>query len=227
MIVIPKKLKDIVEHYIISSDRSKELGGYFFGSESKFQAFLPSPNYSEKPRSSHFRHAKAGVHFAKQFGVMLGLPVVASLHTHPNGSVISETDVKNIQFNSYPYKVVIADQGKKFRWFVVNRELQEIGFIESDEELEKLAFIFSLEVGLKDLGRVFMSPDNTLLTTTALGRALLSIDADAYKLYNLLKDIERRWNFPKKTELQKRTGLSASRVNKAIIKLDKEGLLPQ
>lgn len=227
MIVIPKKLKDIVEQYIISSDRTKELGGYFFGSESKFVAFLPSPNFSEKPRSSHFRHPNSGKHFAKEFGVMLDLPVVASLHTHPNGSVISETDVKNIQFNSYPYKVVIADQGEKFRWFIVNRQLQEIGFIESDEELEKLAFIFSLEMGLKDMGRVFMSRDNTLLTTTSLGRALLSIDGDAYKLYNLLKDIERRWSFPRKTEMQQKTGLSASRVNKALDKLDKEGLLPK
>ncbi len=226
MIVIPKKLKNIVEHYILSSDRTKELGGYFFGSESKFQAFLPSPNYSETPRNT-FRHAKSGKHFAKQFGVMLDLPVVASLHTHPNGSVVSEVDTKYLRTHEYTYEVVIADQGEKFRWFVVDRHLQEIGFIESDEELEKLAFIFALELGLKDLGRVFMSNDNTLLTTTALGRSLLSIDEDAYKLYNLLKGIKRRYSFPRKTVMQKSTGLSASRVNKALARLDKEELLPQ
>ncbi len=226
MIVIPKKLKTLVEQYIISSDRTKELGGYFFGSESKFQAFLPSPNYSETPRNT-FRHAKSGKNFAKEFGVMLDMPIVACLHTHPNGSVVSEADTKYLRTHDYTYEVVIADQGEKFRWFVVNRELQEIGFIKSDEELEKLAFIFALEMGLKDLGRVFMSNDNTLLTTTALGRSLLSIDEDAYKLYNLLKDIKRRYSFPRKTVMQQKTGLSASRVNKAIDKLDKEGLLPK
>lgn len=227
MIIIPKKLKDIVEQYILSSDRSKELGGYFYGSESKFQAFLPSPNFSEKPRSSHFRHPNSGKHFAKHFGVMLDLPIVASMHTHPNGSVVSEVDTKYLRTHEYYYEVVVADQGERFRWFVVNRENNEIGFIESDEELEKLAFVFALEMGLKDLGRVFMSNDNTLLTTTALGRALLSIDEDAYMLYNMLKDIKRRYSFPRKTEMQRSTGLSAAKVNKAIEKLDKEGLLPK
>ena len=226
MIIIPKKLKDVVEHYILSSDRSKEVGGYFYGSESKFQAFLPSPNFSESPRNT-FKRTRTGDRFAKEFGVMLDLPIVAETHTHPNGSVVSEADIKYIRSHNYLYEVVIADQGDKFRWFVVNRNLQEVGFIESDEELEKLAFIFSRELGLKDIGRVFLSNDNTLLTTTTLARALLSLDEDAYKIYNLLKDHKRRYYFPKKTEMQRSTGLSATRVNKAIEKLDKEGLLPE
>ena len=158
---------------------------------------------------------------------MLDMPIVACLHTHPNGSVVSEADTKYLRTHDYTYEVVIADQGEKFRWFVVNRDLQEIGFIESDEELEKMAFLFVLELGLKDLGRVFMSNDNTLLSTTDLGRALLGIDGDAYKLYNLLKDIKYRYSFPRKTVMQQKTGLSASRVNKALDKLDKEGLLPK
>lgn len=226
MIVIPKKLKDIVEQYILSSDRSKELGGYFYGSESKFQAFLPSPNFSDSPRNT-FKRTRTGDRFAKEFGVMLGIPIVAEMHTHPDGSIVSEADNKYIRSHDYTYEVVIADQGEKFRWNIVNRKLHEMGYIESDEELEKLAFIFALEMGLKDLGRVFISNNNQLLTTTTLGRALLSIDEDAYKLYNLLKDHKRRYYFPKKTEMQKSTGLSAARVNKALEKLDKEELLPK
>jgi len=226
MIVIPKKLKDVVEHYILSSDRSKEVGGYFYGSESKFQAFLPSPNFSETPRNT-FKRTRTGDRFAKEFGVMLDIPIVAEMHSHPDGSVVSEADTKYIRTHNYPYEVVIADQGDKFRWFVVNRDLQEVGFIESDEELEKLAFIFALEMGLKDIGRVFLSNENTLLTTTALGRALLSIDEDAYKLYNLLKDYKRRYSFPRKTEMAHMTGLSSAKVNKALAKLEKEGLIPK
>lgn len=226
MIIIPKKLKDAVEHYILSSDRSKEVGGYFYGSESKFQAFLPSPNFSETPRNT-FKRTRTGDHFAKEFGVMLGIPIVGEMHSHPDGSVVSEKDTKYIQSHNYPYEVVIADQDEKFRWFVVNRTLQEVGYIESDEELEKLAFIFALEMGLKDMGRVFLSNDNTLLTTTALGRALISFDEEAYKLYNLLKDIERRYFFPPKTEMARITGLSVARVNKALAKLEKEGLIPR
>ena len=226
MIIIPKKLKDIVEHYILSSNRSKELGGYFYGSESKFQAFLPSPNFSDTPRTT-FKRTRTGDAFAKEFGVMLDLPIVAQLHTHPNGSVVSEADTKYMRSHSYPYEVIVADQGEKFRWFVVNRSLQEVGCIDSAEELEKLAFIFALEMGLKDIGRVFLSNNNTLLTTTALGRALLSIDEDAYKLYNLLKDIERRYSFPRKTEMTRKTGLSTAKVNKALAKLEKEGLIPK
>lgn len=226
MIVIPKKLKDVVEHYILSSDRSKEVGGYFYGSESKFQAFLPSPNFSETPRNT-FKRTRTGDSFAKEFGVMLGTPIVAEMHTHPDGSIVSEADVKYIRSHSYPYEVVIADQGKKFRWNIVDRNLQEVGYIESDEELEKLAFIFALEMGLKDIGRVFLSNDNSLLMTTALGRTLISFDEDAYKLYNLLKDIKLRYYFPPKTEMARITGLSAARVNKALAKLEKEGLIPR
>jgi len=226
MIVIPKKLKDVVEHYNLSSDRSKEVVVYFYGSESKFQAFLPSPNFSETPRNT-FKRTRTGDRFAKEFGVMLDLPIVGEMHTHPNGTVVSEADTKYIQSHSYPYEVVIADQGEKFRWFVVNRNLQEVGYIESDEALEKLAFIFALEMGLKDIGRVFLSNDNTLLTTTALGRALLSLDEDAYKLYKLLKDIKLRYYFPPKTEMARITGLSAAKVKKALTKLEKEGLIPK
>lgn len=226
MIVIPKKLKDVVEHYILSSDRTKEIGGYFYGSESKFQAFLPSPNFSETPRNT-FKRTRTGDHFAKEFGVMLGIPIVGEMHSHPDGSVVSEADTKYIRSHNYPYEVVIADQDEKFRWFVVNRKLQEVGYIESDEVLEKLAFIFALEMGLKDMGRVFLSNDNTLLMTTALGRALISFDEEAHKLYNLLKDIERRYFFPPKTEMARITGLSAARVNRALAKLEKEGLIPR
>ena len=226
MIVIPKKLKAIVEHYILSSDRKRELGGYFFGSESKFQAFLPSPNFSDTPRRS-FKRTRTGDRFAKEFGGMVGIPIVAEMHTHPNGSVVSEGDLSYIRSHEYPYEVVIADQGEVFRWFVVNRDLHEVGFIESDEELEKLAFLFALELGVTDIGRVFLSNDDSLLTTTKLGRAILTLDEDTYKLYQFLKNYKYRYHFPSKTEMKRRTGISTTRINKAIEKLDKEELLPK
>jgi len=217
MIVIPNKLKFVVEEYIKNGDRKQEQGGYFFGTQSKFVAFLPCPNFSKNPWSKFERGN--GDHFAKSFARMINSEIMAEMHTHPSGAVPSESDLRYLKSHSYPYEVIIADMGDKLRWFVVDRNLREIGIIESDEELEKMAFMFTAEIGLIDLGRAFLTPEGELLITTKLGRALLNFDLDTYKIYQIIKNYEPHWKKPSKKELKNLSGLSLTRINKALEKL--------
>jgi len=216
MIVIPKRLRLLVEEYIKASDRSREVGGFFFGSEGKFKAFLPCPNFSQTPHRE-FKYG-SGRHFAEEFSKLIGLPVVADMHTHPDGTVISSQDLVYLK-SGYSYHVVIADMGEAFRWFVLDRRGREVGVVESDEELERLAFFFAKETGLTDLGRAFLTPSGELLITTDKGRCFLQLDTDALKVYQALSNYKPRWKRPSKKELRELTGLSSTRLNRALNKL--------
>jgi len=222
MIIIPKRLKALTEDYIKRGDRKRERGGYFFGSESKFLAFLPSPNFSKTPRNAFMR--ESGDHFAKEFSKLLDLSIVAAMHTHPGGSVVSEGDLRYLKAHNYLYEVVISDMKDGFRWFVVNRDSQEIGIIESEEELERLSFVFAVELGLTDLGRVFITPKNELLTNSKKGRTFLSLDTDSLRIYEEMRDAPK-WRTPSKTELKEATDLSYTRVKRALEKLEENELI--
>lgn len=222
MIVVPRKLRLLVEEYLRKAeDRGVEQGGYFFGTKSKFVAFMPCPNFSKTPWSS-FDYGN-GKYFAREFARMVGYDVVATMHTHPNGTVPSEADLKYFYHMDCPYHVVIADMGEEFKWFVVDRMGREIGIVESDEELERLAFFFAEEVGLEDLGRVFLTPSGELLVSTPMGRALLQLDEDALKVLRAVEGIPS-WKLTK-AEVRRRTGLSLARVDRALKKLKNSGVI--
>jgi proteasome lid subunit RPN8/RPN11 len=207
-----------VENYILASDRKRELGGYFYGTAQKFQAFLPAVNYSDTPSRS-FQINPHGPHWSREFATMLGLPAVAGMHTHPSGAVASEGDRKYIQAHSLTYEVVIADQGERFRWFIIDRKLREVGLIESDEELDELSRLFHIELGLFPLGSVFLDePNNTLVISSKIGRVLLSLDQDALAVYSILRD-SPRYDRPTANRLKTLTGISAGRISRAIQKI--------
>ena len=224
MIVLPKSLRVLVENYIRRSDRKRELGGYFFGNSEKFSAFLPAINYSETPHRQ-FVKGETGRQWSEEFGKMLRIDPVASMHTHPSGSVASEGDRKYIEAHSLEYEVVIADQGERFRWFIIDRQMREVGFIETDKELDDLSRLFEIELGLLSLGSAFLDEsNNTLIISSKIGRVLLSLDRDALKIYGLLKD-KPTYRRPSQTKLRDITGLSAPRVKKALNKLIEGGLI--
>ena len=221
MIIIPKSLRLLVEKYILASDRRLELGGYFYGTPSKFQAFLPAVNYSSTPRRS-FQKKPHGPHWSREFATMIGLPAVAEMHTHPSGAVASEGDRVYVQSHDLDFEVVISDQGERFRWFILDRKMREVGFIETEEELDELSRLFAIELGLKALGSVFLDEtNNTLVISSKIGRVLLSLDQDVLSIYSILRE-SSRYDRPTANRLKTITGLSASRVSRAIKRI-KEG----
>ena len=218
MIIIPKSLRLLVEKYILASDRRRELGGYFYGTPQKFQAFLPAVNYSTTPRSS-FQKKPHGPHWSREFATMIGLPAVAEMHTHPNGTVASEGDRVYVQSHDLDFEVVISDQGERFRWFILDRKMREVGFIETDEELDELSRLFSIELGLKSLGSVFLDEtNNTLIISSNLGRVLLELDQDVLAVYGIMSKTGR-YDRPTANRLKTLTGISAGRISVAIKKL--------
>jgi len=223
MIIIPRSLRILVEGYIKKTDRKKEQGGYFFGTESKFQAFLPAVNYSSTPHREFVKGSHSS-RWAAEFEKMIGIPLVSSMHTHPGGAVASEGDRKYIKAHNLEYEVIIADQGDRFRWFVIDRKLREVGVVETDEELERLVFLLGQEVGLIDLGQVFMSPKGELMNTNRLGRAVLSLDSDAVKVYEVSQNY-KGWRTQTKTDIREKTGLSHARVTKALTRLRESELI--
>lgn len=224
MIILPKSLRLLVENYIRASNRKRELGGYFYGSSDKFTAFLPAINYSDTPHRS-FRKGETGRIWSEEFGRMIGRDPVAEMHTHPNGSVASEGDRKYIQAHKLEYEVVIADQGERLRWFVIDRKMREVGIIETNEELDDLSRLFEIELGLLSLGRAFLDEsNNTLVISSKIGRVLLSLDRDALQIYGLMKDADS-YRRPSQARLRDITGLSAQRIKKALNKLIEGGLI--
>lgn len=224
MIIISKSLRVIVETYIRRCDRKREIGGYFYGDSSKFTAFLPAINYSKNPHRE-FVKGQAGKDWSEEFGRMLGVDPVGAMHTHPNGTVASEGDRKYIESHSLEFEVVIADQGDRFRWFVIDRNMREVGIIETNEELDDLSRLFEIELGLLSLGRTFLDENNnTLVISSKIGRVLLDLDRDALQIYGLMKEVD---SFRRSSQARLRdiTGLSAQRVKRALKKLKEGGLI--
>jgi len=214
MIIIPKKLRLLVERWLEKQDRTREHGGYFFGTETQFYAFMPCPNFSKEPWKEFDRGN--GDYFAESFGQMLESPIVAEMHTHPSGSVPSEGDRRYIEGHRLYYEVILADMKDKWRWFVINRQMQEIGIAESDEELTKLAFMLSHEVGITDLGRVFVTPKGELLGSEK-AKILLQMDADAYRLW----EYKKKHSWASKKQMANDLHLSKAKLNQALTKIDK------
>ncbi|MDI6720486.1 MAG: hypothetical protein QMD46_12820 [Methanomicrobiales archaeon] len=42
VVFIPEKIKELVEGYLQQNDRRKEMGGFFFGTETEIKSFLRS-----------------------------------------------------------------------------------------------------------------------------------------------------------------------------------------
>lgn len=219
MIIIPTRLKEIVQNYIKTQDRNREVGGFFFGTESRFQAFLPCPNYSKEPWNHFDRGGSGSDSFAKHYSDMIGLGLVAEMHTHPSGNVASEADLKYLSSHSYKFEVVVADMKDEFRWFVIDRNHQEVGVVETDDALEQVVFILAKEVGLTDLGRVLITPKNELLTTNKMGKMFLSLDEDALRLFNYEHWNKYRFHI---TRASKDLNMSLARIKNAKKKLESE-----
>jgi proteasome lid subunit RPN8/RPN11 len=218
-VFIPEKLRDLVNNWLQDSDRKKEHGGVFFGTDTEFTSFLPVPNFSETPYNS-FNKGNSKYYVA-EFGKMIGLKPIAGMHTHPNGSIPSETDTKYIKGSDCPLEVVISDHGSEFKWFCFDRDLKHVNLYFRDSDLEKSFLLITQSFGMTDLGRVMVTPKHELLCESKLGRSFLTLDADTMIVNQWFEKNATLWR-KSKTQIQKDTGLSATRVNTALKKLGKE-----
>jgi len=216
-IFVPEKLKELVEGWILQSDRKREMGGTFFGSETEFKSFLPIPNFSEKPQSE-FSKGNAQ-YYEREFSKLIGYPPIAGMHTHPDGSIPSGNDCKYVQHpTTLNIEIVIADMGNEFRWFGFDKNLKHLLIYFKDIELERAVLSLSQSFGMLDIGRCMVTQKGELLCENEKGKQFLNFDTDTYKVWSWLEMDKNKWNKTKK-QIHLDTGLSLKKVNDALVKL--------
>ena len=120
------------------------------------------------------------------FAKFVGLKPMAGMHTHPNGTVPSEGDRDYLKNSKLPYEVVIANMGKEFKWFCVDKDLRHVTLYTKDAEIEAAFLLLAGSCGLMDLGRVFVSPDGEILSDSNNARRFLHFDGYAFKVWQAL-----------------------------------------
>lgn len=218
-LIIPNRLRALVETYLKASDRAKEAGGYFFGTTEVLHGFLPIPNYSETPTRSYSKNNTRTI--ADGYGRMLGYGIIADMHTHPDGTIASEADGRYVQGIDWPYHIVIGDKKDSFEWFIIDKNFRTIPWASSEIELEAYAEALAGEVGLNYLGQVFITPGGEIVGKPE-AKKILKIDQDVYRLENWIRTrpfyAQTSWKY---AEASRELGISVARVKAAKQKIDK------
>lgn len=219
-LIIPRKLRGLVEAYVTFKDRHKEKGGYLIGRENVIVAFLPVPNYSDRDHTStYFIEPSATKSIAEEFANMVRGSVIGDMHTHPNGTVPSEQDGVYVRGRSWPYHVVLADKGRDgFDWYCIDNDLRGVLLSETDAELEGVMELVAGELSMFDMGRFFVTPKGELLSTNQNGLAFVEVDADALAVWQWGKDMNRY--YVNAAAASRALKMPYSRVRKAFKKLD-------
>lgn len=220
-LIIPKKLQVLVETYLNAMDRKKEMGGYFFGHDSTFTGFLPMPNYNDHPYDHYsFQNTRS---IADGYAKMLNAQILADMHTHPNGTVPSEQDSRYVQCISWPNHLVIVDRGNEWEWFVLDKQLRTVQWINSNIELEAYAETIASETGLTYLGQVFLTQNGEVVGRPK-ARQFVEVDADTWRVSRYVEESNRenKWHRLSYSEASKKLGIPPLRIKKAFKKLGLE-----
>lgn len=215
--LIAKGLRDSVEGYVRANSRY-EVGGVFLGDDERLLFFVPLPNVSEDDKTSTYLSGRNALEVADLLGKISGLEIVAGMHSHPNGSVVSEADLRWLERTSHKFGVVVANKGTEMEWFCIAKNGQNQPIFWSDEEHAMVALLLAKKMGLIDLGHVMLTPVGDLLCENDEARVLLSIDKDVLAVRRLIAGRDK-WNQPTKKEIAEKTKLSRERVAKALAKI--------
>lgn len=223
-LIIPTRLRRLVEGYVIRGDRHLEKGGYLIGRQNTITAFLPVPNTSDGNHATSYQiNQPATIAVARELAKMVASEVIGDLHTHPNGTVPSEQDGRYVSSMPWPYHVILSDKGSSFDWYCVDGHLKGVGLVDSDAQLEGIMEIVAGELNLRDLGQFFLTPGGEVISTRKEGLRFITVDEDAIKVeewWRRVKAGPRGWQYKKTiAECQRGTGLPASRIKVAFRKL--------
>lgn len=221
-LIIPKRLRGLVESYVAGEGRHLEKGGYLIGRENAITAFLPIPNAATQSHATTYWINRDDTYrIAKELAKMVGGAVLGDLHTHPNGTIPSEQDGRYVSSLPWPYHVILSDKGKAFDWYCVDNHLRGIGLVESDAQLEGIMELVAGELRLRDLGQFFLTPGGEVISSRPEGLPFISIDQDVIAVEGWWRGvkIERQWARKSFAHCQQSTGLSAARVKAAFKKL--------
>lgn len=189
-LIIPRKIRTLVESYVARDHRDREKGGYFVGRENAIVAFVPVPNFSTGSHANTYSlDAPATKGIAVEFAAMIGGKILADMHTHPNGTIPSEQDGRYVAGLDWPYHVVLADKGKEFDWYAIDRKMVGVQLVESELEFEGIVALAAGEMSLLSLGQLFITPGGELLGTKGDSKTFITVDEDALAVWRWGKDM--------------------------------------
>lgn len=218
-LIIPKKLRALVESYVMSHKRGEEKGGFLMGRENTILSFLPVPNYSsDSHTSTYFINPSATRSIADEVAAMVGGKVLGDVHTHPDGTVPSEQDGRYVRGLSWPYHVIVADHGDRFEWYCVDNSFRGVLLTETDQELEGMMELVAGELSMFDMGRFFVTPKGELLSTKKEALPLIEVDPDVLAVWRWGKDMNAY--YVNAAACSRATKIPYPRVRKAFKKLD-------
>ncbi len=219
---IRQELQEKVDSWLESQNRNLEYGGLFFGEGSRIRMALPLQNLADN-KSREYLWSRSLVKFFEGY---FGMPVIADFHTHPDGKIASEQDLKYCRGRSWSHHVVIADQGDKgFFWQPLtaggNGAGNPVKLIVEDGQLEDSWLALAESTGLMDLGHVLVSPDGELLYDKGAIQGLIELDATTFRVWKYLREKENV-TWLRKAEVAKDLGLTSYKLKKALDRLNVE-----
>lgn len=207
----------MVEGYV-RANATVEVGGVFLGDEERLLFFVPLPNVSSGDRTGSYNSSVEHLKVADLLAKMSGLGLVAGMHSHPNGTVVSETDLRWLDGTGLKFGVVIANKGAEMEWFCVSKNGQNQPIFWSEEHADMVALLLAKKMGLEDMGRVMLTPSGELLCENPKAKMMLTIDYDVLMIQKVIAG-RQAWNQPTKKELCEKTKLSNERVNRVLKRL--------
>ncbi len=221
---IRAELKQKVEDWLAANPRHLEYGGLLFGEGARIRMALPLPNIASEDRTTTYLWDRSLAEFFEGFFQM---PIIADFHTHPDGKIASEQDLRYCRGMKWGHHIVIADQGKKgFFWQPLTaggngNTGNPVKLIVEDGPLEDSWLALAESTGLTDLGHVLVSPDGELLYDKGAVQGLIELDATTFRVWKYLREKENV-TWLRKAEVAKDLGLTSYKLKKALDRLGVE-----
>ncbi len=97
--------------------------------------------------------------------------------------------------------------------------------VEIDKQYEEFKELFSRNLGLLNLGNVFVNESNQILCDKKEGKVFLEFDEETYKLYQfLIKKDYKPYNKPSLKYLTEELNTTLGKLKRSIEKLKKNSL---
>lgn len=209
--IFPTAVRELAEKWLRAKS-PQEAGGIFLGNSDRLSFFLPLPNVQSTSRQS-YNYAPEAFVVARALATLAGSEVMGHLHSHPDGTVPSEADLRFLQSAGFPIMLIAGLHADRIDWWAIDKSGKPIPLLESDEKAELVSLLLAGRLGLADLGRVMRTPKGELLTETEAGR-FLRFDEEACRVWEVWRSKDHVI-----ASICRKTGISAPKVKKIIQQL--------
>ncbi len=184
MMEVPTQLKQVVDSWVCQHPMA-EVGGTLFGDGNRLEAFLPLPNIAQDQRHQYTLPSGAGA-LENTMAEFLGRTRRARLHSHPNGTAPSKTDMDRAASWACPWWIIVSpnDSGR-CAWTILDKRARVVEAIYPDVPLESACSLLAQRLGLLDLGRCYIDNHGNVHSEQN-GAGILLDDPNARRIWTML-----------------------------------------